>query len=210
MLYVFIDESGDLGFTRKSTKYYVIASVETNDLLQINRVPKKVRKTLKKGKKNIPEFKFTRSSDLIRRRFLERLVKADVTFSAIVLQKRTVYDYLRDKKEKIHNYLAGFIAESLSYEYGYETEFEIVVDKFIMSREKRSEFDWYLTHRFLNSYQSKGLPKINIIHADSQEHPGLQAADFIAGSIFQYYEKGNPKYYEIIKPKLRVELKKWF
>ncbi len=49
MLYVFIDESGDLGFTEKSTKYYVIACIETRNLLGLSRVIKKVRKTL--GKK---------------------------------------------------------------------------------------------------------------------------------------------------------------
>lgn len=101
MLYVFIDESGNLGFTKKSTKYYVIASVETRNLIELNGVVKKVRKTLRKKKKNIPEFKFTRSDDVIRRRFLSRLIEIDVSFSVIVLQKQTVYNYLKDKKKRI-------------------------------------------------------------------------------------------------------------
>lgn len=210
MLYVFIDESGDLGFTDKASKYYIIASVETKNFTELNSIVKKVRKTLKKGKRNIPEFKFTRSDEIIQRRFLNKLIEANVSFSAIVLQKQTVYDYLRDKKEKLHNYLAGFLAESLSYDYSEEREFKIIVDKFIMSREKRLEFNQYLRYRLFNSHRGSGLLRIEILHEDSQQHPGLQAADFVAGSVFQHYERGRSGFYEIIKPKLRLELRKWF
>jgi len=208
MLHIFIDESGDLGFTTKSSKYYIIASVETKDLVELNRIPKKVRKTLRKKRKDISEFKFTRSDDVVRRRFLERLVRANVSFSAIVLKKEMVYDYLRDRKEKIHNYLTGFLAESLTHDYSDEKEIRIVVDKFIMSEERRDEFDRYLRWR-LSNYSSRFL-NVEIIHEDSQQHPGLQAADFVAGSIFQYYERGNDRFYRIIEPKIRFELRRWF
>lgn len=210
MLYVFIDESGDLGFTQKSSKYYVIASVETKNSTELDHVVKRVRKTLRKRKKNIPEFKFTRSDDVIRRRFLDTLIKTNVRFSTIILQKQTVYDYLRDKKEKLHNYLAGFLTESLSYDYTNERRFKIIVDKSIMSKEKRLDFDQYLKNRLFNSFKDINSLQIEIQHEDSQQHSGLQAADFVAGSVFQYYERGINRFYKIIKPKLRLELKKWF
>jgi len=210
MLYVFIDESGDLGFTKNSTKYYVIATVEARDLLELSRVAKRVRKTIGKKKKNIPELKFSKSDDVIRRRFFDKLVKENITFSAIVLHKRMVYNYLRNKKEKLHNYLAGLLAESLCYEYSNEREFSLIIDKFIMNTEKRLEFDVYLGHRLSNSYTGVNIPKIEITHEDSKVYPGLQAVDFVAGSVFQYYERGNNEFYEKVKPKLRVELRKWF
>ncbi len=121
-----------------------------------------------------------------------------------------VYGYLRNKRDKLHNYLTGFIAESLNYEYSNEKEFKIIVDKFIMSEEKRKEFNWYLKHRLLNSYGRSNPPKIEIVREDSQQHPGLQVADFVAGAVFQYYERGKREFYEIVKPKLRLELRKWF
>lgn len=51
MVYVFVDESGDLGFTSSSSNYYVIACVEVFDLLELARATKRVRKTLRKKKK---------------------------------------------------------------------------------------------------------------------------------------------------------------
>jgi len=205
MLYIFIDESGDLGFTKKSTKYYVIASVETRNLLRLSRTIKKVRKTLRKKKKNIPEFKFARSDDVTRKRLLEKAVEEDLLFSAIILQKQAVYEYLRNRKDKLHNYLAECIAESL-VEYSDEKKFKLIIDKFIMSKERRKEFNSHL----LNSYKYSNPPKIEITHEDSQRHSGLQIADFVAGAVFQYYERGRREFYDIVKPKLRLELKKWF
>lgn len=117
-----------------------------------------------------------------------------------------VYNHLREKREKIHNYLAGFLAESLTYEYSDEIEFNIVVDKF-MNENQVKEFNWYLRNKMNSLIIS---PKIEIYHEDSQLYSGLQAADFVAGSVFQYYERGTTEYYEKIQPKLRAELRKWF
>jgi hypothetical protein len=211
MLYVFIDESGDLGFTENSSKYYVVAAVETDNELKISRVFKKVRETLKKKKKNIPEFKFTKSDNIVRKRILKGLVKAELTFSAVILQKKQVYNYLRDQKQIIHNYLTGFIAESLCPNYLDKREIHIIIDKFI-NKKDRKNFDWYLRVKIENCFiqNDKVPPKILIYHENSQNSAGLQAADFIAGSIFRYYERQDSTYYDIIKDNIRVEIRKWF
>ncbi|MEM0301823.1 MAG: DUF3800 domain-containing protein [Archaeoglobaceae archaeon] len=207
MIYVFIDESGDLGFTEKSSKFYVIATVEVKDLRIPRGVIKSVRKSLHKKKKDISEFKFSRSSDELRKKLLNKAVESDMLFSAIILEKRKVYDYLRDKKDKLHNYLTGFLANSLEY-YAQEKAFKIVVDKFIMSREQRADFDHYFKTRLYNN--CKILKRVDITHEDSQQNPGLQIADFVAGAIFRRYERGLTDFYDIIKPKLRYEDRKWF
>ncbi len=201
-----MDESGDLSFARKASNYYIIACVEVFDYLELARATKKTRKTLSKKKKNIPELKFSESEDKIRRRFLDKILKTDAMFSTIVLRKKTVYNHLRERREKLHNYLAGFLAESLTYEYGDEPEFSIIVDKF-MNYTQIEEFNWYLRAKM--SWLTTS-PKIEIRHEDSQLYPGLQAADFVAGSVFQYYERGITNYYNKIQPKLRTELRKWF
>ncbi|MDK2796305.1 MAG: hypothetical protein PWQ22_528 [Archaeoglobaceae archaeon] len=182
MLYVYVDESGDLGFTQKSTKYYVIATAEMSDPLDAERIIKKARKKLKKKEKNISEFKFSRSSEKIRKLILNELSKAPMNFSTIVLDKRMVYEHLRNKKDILNNYLTGFLVESLDC-YINESYFRIVIDKFIMQKEKRYELDKYMRMRM-------GCCDKNI--------------------KFQKYERQIEDYYKLIKPKLRLELKKWF
>jgi hypothetical protein len=206
MLYVYVDESGDLGFTEKSSRYYVIATAEVSNPLIAERVIKRVRKKLKKKEKSISEFKFSRSDEKIRNFVLKEAVKAEMNFSAIVLDKKMVYQYLKDKKDVLHNYLTGFLAESLSY-YEDETDFRIVVDKFIMRKEKRDEFNSYLHRRLQNFCKAKIF---EVIHESSEQHAGLQIADFVAGAVFQKYERQKEDYYSIIRPKMRLELRKWF
>jgi len=55
---------------------------------------------------------------------------------SIVFGKKMVYQRLRDKKDVLHNYLTGFLIESLSY-YEDKSDFKIIVDKFIMRKGKK-------------------------------------------------------------------------
>jgi len=77
MLYASIDESGDLGFTKKSTRYYVIVGVEAVNGKQIDQVFKKIRRKLKKRERDIPEFKFTKTNKRTRPKILSKLIERD-------------------------------------------------------------------------------------------------------------------------------------
>jgi len=73
---------------------------------------------------------------------LERIAQLDIQFSAVVLKKATVYQYLREKKQILHNYLTGFIVELIPFMGS--RDFEIVVDKFLSKKVDRINFDGYL------------------------------------------------------------------
>jgi hypothetical protein len=137
---------------------------------------------------------------------LKEAVEAEINLSTIVLENGMVYQRLRGKKDILHNYLTGFLAESLSY-YEDERDFRIIVDKFIMRKEKRDEFNVYLHKRLQNFCKAKNF---EVIHESSEQHAGLQIADFVAGAVFQKYERQKEGYYSIIRPKMRLELRKWF
>lgn len=54
------------------------------------------------------------------------------------------------------------------------------------------------------THSSKG-PCIHIPldHADSKLCKGVQLADIVSGSIFQKYQRGNPEFYNLWKPKIK-------
>jgi hypothetical protein len=59
---IYIDESGDLGFTGRSSPYFVIAALIVHNPLTIRRCFAKIRRNkLKKKYKKLPEFKFNNS-----------------------------------------------------------------------------------------------------------------------------------------------------
>lgn len=79
MRYIFLDESGELGFMKSSSKYFVITllSCSEDEAVSIRRIMKRVReKVIKKSVKRMPELKGNNSSDRIRRDVLQRFSRA--------------------------------------------------------------------------------------------------------------------------------------
>ncbi|AGK60959.1 hypothetical protein Asulf_00955 [Archaeoglobus sulfaticallidus PM70-1] len=208
--YIYIDESGDLGFTEKSTKYYVIAAVETKNPQQFSRMFKKIRRKMGKKKKDIKEFKFSKTKSSTKEMILKKIAELEIQFSAVVLKKATVYQHLREKRQILHNYLTGFIVELIPFMDS--RDFEIVIDKFISNEADRTNFDEYLRDHVNYECWKLGLipPRsLNIKHESSYSCSGLQVADFVAGAIFAKYERNDDSFYRIIEPKERI-LKKVF
>lgn len=87
---VYVDESGDMGFTDKASEFFTIGYAFT-----VNRFPQKENKTIKRvlkninasRKKKIPEFKFSSNTDEIRKKFLKTVNKLDVELGVFVLVK---------------------------------------------------------------------------------------------------------------------------
>jgi hypothetical protein len=196
----YLDESGDLGFTRKSTKHFVITLLVVNDEKGVHKCIKDIRvRKLKKRYRKIPELKFNNSSDFIKRCVLGCLSKKDIEVYAIVLKKSSVYDHLHDHKNKIYNYLTKFLVERIVLSPA-DKEMALVVDRF-MSRETREDYNHYIKDK-LAEIMLRPI-KIEIRHMDSQQDKCLQATDFISGSIFNKYEFGNEKYYSLIESRIK-------
>lgn len=208
-MYIYLDESGDLGFTSKSSKYFVITLLYTNDPKHIQRMLRKVRRRLLRKKyKSLPEFKSSRSDDFVKERILNGLSNEEVEISYVVLKKSEVYGYLHQKHNVLYNYLTGFLVEKLPQLK--DREIMIVADK-CLSKINREKFNRYLKSKtFSNFYKiGKLLPKIQIQHKTSLEEPCLQAVDYVANAVYRKYEFNDETYYNIIKPKIKEEIIKW-
>ena len=196
----YLDESGDLGFTGKSTKFFVITLLVVNDEKGVHRCIKNIRtRKLKKKYKQIPELKFSRSNDFIKRCVLECLSKKDIEVYAIVLKKSSVHDHLHEHKNKIYNYLTKFLIERIVLSPA-DRSMTLVVDRF-MSKENREDYNAYIKNK-LAEIMMKPM-KVEIKHVDSQQDKCLQAVDFISGAIFNKYEFGNEKYYKLVENKVK-------
>src|SRR3989338_95902 len=100
MKYIFLDESGELGFKDSSSKYFVITllSCDGGEIYSLRRIIKRVRgKLIKKKIKKYPELKGNNSSDKIRVEILQRFAKTNSEIFVIILEKTKVYEYLKDK-----------------------------------------------------------------------------------------------------------------
>jgi hypothetical protein len=110
IVYIFVDESGDLGFTKKSTKTFVVSYVILYDT-SVHLIRHKVSKLLKrinlreKPRSKISEFKFSTNTEKTKTKFLHLINTLDVTIGTVVIKKDSVVNHLKDKPEIIYNYL---------------------------------------------------------------------------------------------------------
>ncbi len=203
---IYLDESGDLGFGSRASKYFVLAALLVRDPPQIKKCFTKVRRQkLPKKYKKIPELKFHNSSSTIKRRILERIADTDIAYA--VLRKHQVRKSLRDKQPIIYNYVSGSLLSKIVTEYRLKGTVNVFVDKSLYGLQ-RDSFDQYLTWRALMSDHTGELdikpPKI--VHADSKQDPCIQAADFVAGAIHCKYRDKKDVYYQKIKSRVSITL----
>ncbi|ATZ61658.2 MAG: DUF3800 domain-containing protein [Methanosarcinales archaeon Met12] len=205
---IYLDESGDLGFGSRASKYFVLAALLVRSPPQIKKCFTKVRRQkLPKKYKKTPELKFHNSSPTIKRRLLERIADTDTDIVYAVLRKHQVHKSLRDKQPIIYNYVSGSLLSKIVTEYRLKGTVNVFVDKSLYGLQRES-FDQYLTWRALMSDHTRELdikpPKI--VHADSQQDPCIQAADFVAGAIHCKYRDKKDVYYQKIKSRVSIAL----
>ena len=203
---IYIDESGDLGFTEKSSSYFVIAALIVHDPLAIRRCFAKVRRNkLRKKYRELPEFKFNNSGPEIKKRILACIASADVDIAYCVLRKDQVYPHLRSNHQIVYNYLTGSLISHIIQRFCDGGDVGITVDK-SLNGIQREAFDQYLVYKTFEKNQAFDLAglAITIEHADSKNEPGIQAADFIAGALPYYYRTNDDSFSGIIQGKIAM------
>jgi hypothetical protein len=111
MSYIYIDESGDLGFNLKKHKppshYFTIAAIVVTNRREnkkLKRIMKRCRqRKLKKKYKQKPELKFSNSNAVIRKYVLKELMKLDITIQSLTINKKHVRQHLKEKPDILNN-----------------------------------------------------------------------------------------------------------
>ena len=197
---IYLDESGELEFSDKSSKFFVIALLKPKERNDIYRVMKKVRKRkLKKSIKELGVIKAHNSDDFIRTKVLEGIAGTDCEIYCIVFNKKAVFEYLRKEPKKLYNYVAGVV---LAESHNHTGKIRIIAHKRETNRMLRDDFNQYLQARL----REQNTP-VEITHMNAENEFGLQAVDFVSWAIYRKYESSDGRFYDIIKGKIRAEVK---
>lgn len=204
MTYIFLDESGDLGFKEQSSKWFIFSIVLTNDHRKIEKIMKKVHKDLKKKYRKIKELHAYHSQPITRKRVLRALAGLDdLKIMCIVLNKEKVYVDLRNQKKYLYNYTANILLDRLHNKKILKPNDEVLIyiDQRDTNKFLRESFEKYLSENL----KIRGASKFKIKIKPSHTEKCLQAVDFVSWAIFRKYEKNDEEYYKIIKTKLVEE-----
>ena len=209
MAYIFLDESGDLGFDfkkQKTSKFFVITFLFAKDKRVIERMVKKIFKGFSKLEvKNHSGVLHAYKETPRTRQKLLNMVRKNNTSNVIViyLNKRKVYSKLQDEKQVLYNYVTNILMDRVC------TKKLIPIDEKISLIASRRETNKFLNQNFTAYLKSqvRNNHKLDIdieIKSPTQEK-SLQVVDMLSWSIFRKYERGDESYYNIIKPDIIEE-----
>jgi len=209
MVHVFVDESGNLGFTKTSTEFFIVTYVECESPLKIRTEMKRALKVLQQNRKyhySGNELKFSHMNQKCREYVLQKISLCDLSANVVVVEKTKVNPDLRHDVPKLYNYLVVHnIVLSFLPQLVANKKIEIIFDK-SLSKWRIKEFNDYVKDKtifLLNEKGSKFEPAIlSLSHVNSESEPCLQVADAVAGAYFQKYENKNDTYADIVADKV--------
>ena len=203
MVCVFIDESGDLGFSEGSSKVFVVSYLACSDPLVLQRSLKRIRQVkLKKSMRDLPEFKFYDASDRVKGLVFKKIEELGIPCGFVVVNKDKVNDSLKDKKTVLYNYFVRQLLDDVITLHSNERDISLIMDKPYSNRRLRDSMNEYLS-RMASRITTSNL---EIVHKDSSSCAGIQFVDFIAGAVKRYYETGDNTYMQKIKFTTKKEL----
>ena len=194
MSYIYIDESGDLGTKKASSKYFVMAAIKVEDSKKLEKIIKKTRRDFKKKMLTSNEVKGGNLPYELKIKILEKLKNIDYEVFIIVFDKENRFKIGYGDNKKAYDILASRLAKLINID---KPTF-IFMDK---SKNKQEEIDNF-NELFLNNLNNIKKQPIKIEHVDSMHYKGLQMADLISWSTFQNFENDNPEFLDMIKNKV--------
>lgn len=205
MAYIFLDESGDLGFKPASSKWFIFTIVLTNNHRRIEKIVRKVKEGMRKSKrKRVHELHAYDSTSEVKLKMLKLLATDDdLRVLSIILNKKKVHIDFNNQKNYLYNYTANVLLELLHSKKIIDTDEPVFlyIDQKDTNRNIRNNFEAYLNDNFVKKGNGKVVIKIKPSHSERC----LQAVDFVSWAIFRKYEKGDYEYYNIIKDKIIEE-----
>ncbi len=185
-MYTYIDESGDTGYTRKSTRYFVLAAIIVPDPVVLRRVAKEIH-NFKLHKKKVSTLHANKESGVVKNKIVRKVVNLDIRCAALVMDKVIIKD----------GDLYGYGLKI----FGHYFEKAEINTLCVAKRDTRPSYNQKIIHML----SERGIKSI---FSDPDTEKALQIADFYSWVIFSYLEHNLPEYFlklchqiQIIYPK---------
>ncbi len=212
MLYLYLDESGDLGFdfvNKKPSKFFTICILIIHEASDRKRIVKMIERTLRrklnpknKRSRQVQEIKGSETTLSIKNYFYRNIRKVPFEIYSITLNKKRVYPHLIEDKSRVYNWIARMLLDKMDLS-GVDHYIELILDK-SKSKPEIAEFNKYI----LWQLEGKIDPKVplKISHLDSCVDKCLNAVDLFAWGLFRKYERRDESWSEVYQEKIKVDM----
>jgi undecaprenyl pyrophosphate synthase len=207
MAYIFLDESGDLGFDpkKKSSKYFVVTFLFVENKGPVEKAIKKVARNLSRRelKKYVGVLHACKEKPKTITKVLSLLSEKDISILSIYLNKKKVYTKLQDEKHVLYNYVSNILLDRILTKklIPIDSQVHLIASRRETNKFLNKNFENYLKKQVKNNHQVD----IHIEIKTPSSEKGLQAVDFVCWAIYQKRERGDESYYNLIKQKIVEE-----
>lgn len=207
MAFIFLDESGDLGFTKEKqhSAYFIVTILAVEDKRHIEKIVKKVHRSLRKKIKRLSGgiLHCYKEKSATRRKLLEFISVSDSKIMTICLNKQKVYTNLQNEKHLLYNYVTNILLDRVMTRTLLKTRSPITL---IAAKRETNKF---LNENFSSYLKTQAKQNHNIqlevVIRTPSEEKGLQAVDFVSWTIFKKYSEKDETYYRMIKKRIIEE-----
>lgn len=201
MAYIFLDESGDLGFNpkKKNSKYFLVTILSIQDKRVLEKIVKKIHRTLRKKVKRLSGgvLHANKEKPTTRKRLLRLLSKQKAKVIVIYLDKSRVYTKLQNEKHTLYNYVVNILLDRIMRKrlVDISEKINLIASKRETNKFLNDNFKQYLKSQVKNRHKLE----IGIDIKTPGEEKSLQAVDFVSWALFRKYEYSDRSYYDLIK-----------
>ena len=206
--YIYLDESGDLGFdflNKKTSRYFIVTYLFVTSRGSVEKIVSKIFHGFSKAeiKSHGGTLHAYKERPVTRQRLLNLLNEKDVSIISIYLNKSKVYTHLKDEKHVLYNYVTNILLDRIC------TKKLIPTDQPICLVASQRETNKFLNYNFCN-YLARQVSgnhslKIEIEIKSPQQEKCLQVVDCVSWALFRKREHNDESYFNLIKQKVIEE-----
>lgn len=200
---LYLDESGDLGFSERSSSHFIIGFLVTETEVILKRQVKRVKERF-----GIPqgiEAKAADSDIHFRRAMLHAIGRSQVEIHIITVYKTHVHKKLRENTNILYNYAASLLLLPFLKAKAAEAVTLVVDQRIIRVPGGKLPFDDYIKTELWGTHGV--FTDLRIHHVDSRQSYGLQAADFVTNALFRARERGDWSLWNLIRDRVAISRK---
>ncbi len=204
-LYAFLDESGDLAFNTKGTRYFILTCVTMMRPFPLYAELEDLKYSLIEQGEFVDHFHCSQDKRFIREEVFNRIEGSlkDVRVDCLIVDKRRTESALTSPGK----FYPGMLGHLLRYVFPRvvtdATKEVIVITDTIPVREKRSSIEKAVKVTLASMLDAEH--RYQLLHHSSRSHFGLQVADYFSWALFKKYEDGKLHHYSRIRSAIQSE-----
>lgn len=201
VLYIFADEAGNLDFSDKGTRFFILTALSKIRPFLVFEKLTNLKYDLWEKDVNFEYFHATEDTQLTRDEVFKILSKhcRKFTINSIVVEKRKTHPYLQDDArffQKTFEILLNYILSRNTDAY---KKIIIVTDNIPIRKNRRN------IEKAIKQFISSWSVEYKILHYSSKSDINLQIVDYFNWAIFRKWERNDLRSYNLIKKVVKSE-----